>query len=129
MIEPRKSRRHRLDLGVETIVGDGPVDIPVLLGPRPVEVVRDEEDLERPAAADQPRKPGRRTAAGHDTRADFEVTDQRVLARGEAQVAGEYELAAGATTRPRIAAMLTTGARDSRTIRSSHGCMPGRTGR
>ena len=85
-----------VDLVVEPVVGDQPVDVPVLLRARTVEIVGDEQDLERPAATDQAGEPGHRTAAGDHADADLELAEQRVLARGEAQVAGQHELAAGA---------------------------------
>jgi hypothetical protein len=49
VVEPRGSCGDRLDLVVKLVVGDGPVDVPVLLRARPVEVVGDEEELKRAA--------------------------------------------------------------------------------
>ena len=55
VIEACDACGDRVDLVVEPVVGDRPVHVPVLLGSRPVEIVGDEQDLERPAAADQSR--------------------------------------------------------------------------
>ena len=79
-----------------SVVGDRPVDVPVLLRARSVEIVGHEQDLERAPASDQPRQPRRRTAARDHSGSDLELAEQRVLARGEAQVAGQHELASGA---------------------------------
>ena len=97
VVEAGESRGDRVDLVVEPVVGDRPVDVAVLLRARSVEIVGDEQDLERPATTDQAREPGHRTAAGDDARTDLELAEQRVLARGEAQVAGQHELASGAS--------------------------------
>ena len=68
VIEAREPRGDRVDLVVEPVVGDHPVDVPVLLRARSVEVVGDEQDLERPAATDQAGEPGHRAAAGDHAR-------------------------------------------------------------
>jgi len=66
-----------------------------------------------------------RTAPGNHTDADFPLAEKRVLARGEPQIAGEHELASRATgARPGIEAMLTTGARASRTRTSTQAGSP-----
>ena len=124
MVEARESCGDRLDLVVELVVGDQPVDVPVLLRARSVEIVGDEEDLERPAAADQAGEPGHRTAPRDHAGPDLELAEQRVLARGEPQVTGQHELASGAAGASRIEAMLTTGARARRTRTSSHAGIP-----
>ena len=87
---------NRVDLNVELVVGDRSVHVRVLLRPRSVEVVGDEEDLERTVAADQAREPGRRSAAGDHTDADLELAEDRRLARREAHVSRRHELAPGA---------------------------------
>ena len=51
----------------------------------------------------------RTAAAGMHSHPDFGLAESRVLARREAHVAGEDELAAHPRAQPRIFAMLTTG--------------------
>ena len=123
VVEAGESCGDRVDLRIELFVRDDPVDVPVLLCAWPVDVVRDEQDLEYAAAADQPGESCHRAAPGH-ARRDLVLATQRALAGGESQVAGGHELAAGASARPRIEAMMNTGARDWRTRRSSHSCVP-----
>ena len=48
-IEARESRGDGLDLRVELVVGNQPVDVSVLLRARSIEIVGHEEDLECPA--------------------------------------------------------------------------------
>ena len=60
--------RRSVDLVVELVVGDHPVDVSVLLRARSVEIVGDEQDLECPAATDQAGESGHRTAPGDHTR-------------------------------------------------------------
>src|SRR5262245_45430438 len=83
---------------VELVIGDGSIDIPVLRSSGRIEVVGHKQDLQRTAATNQPRKPGHCTTAWDDTGTDLELTEHRILTRGEAQIAGEDELAAGATS-------------------------------
>ena len=52
VIEARESRSDGLDLRVELVVGNQPVDVSVLLRARSIEIVGHEEDLECPAATD-----------------------------------------------------------------------------
>src|SRR6202011_2255309 len=61
-----------------------------------IEVVRAENDFERPATADQMREAFGTAAAGMHSDSDFGLAQSRVLARREAHVAGEDELAAHA---------------------------------
>ena len=123
--EARESRRDGLDLRFEPVVDYHPVDVSVLLRARSIEIVGHEEDLECPAATHQAGEPGHRTASGNHTDADFPLAEKRVLARGEPQIAGEHELASRATgARPGIEAMLTTGARASRTRTSTQAGSP-----
>src|SRR5437879_2418296 len=61
-----------------------------------VEIVRAENDFERPTAPDQMWKTFRTAAAGMHSHPDFGLAESRVLARREAHVAGEDELAAHA---------------------------------
>ena len=86
VFEALQSRGDRLDLVVEPVVGDHPVDVAVELGARPVEIVGDEQDLERATSAGQPGEPCHRAASGDHPRADLELAEQRVLAGGEAPV-------------------------------------------
>ena len=100
MIEARESRGDGLDLRVELVVGNQPVDVSVLLRARSIEIVGHEEDLECPAATDQAGEPSHRTAPGNHTDANFPLAEKRVLARGEPQITGENELAPGAAGAP-----------------------------
>jgi hypothetical protein len=52
VIEARESRGDGLDLRVELVVGNQPVDVSVLLLARSIEIVGHEEDLKCPAATD-----------------------------------------------------------------------------
>src|SRR4029077_14883717 len=61
-----------------------------------IEIVRAENDFERPTPADQMWKTFRTAAAGMQSHSDFGLAESRVLARREAHVAGEDELAAHA---------------------------------
>jgi len=86
-----------------------PVDVSVSFRGVAVEIVRAENDFERPTLADQMWKTFRTAAAGVHSQPRLRLAESRVLARREAHVAGEDELAAHARTQPRIFAMLTTG--------------------
>src|SRR6202035_4847413 len=81
------------DLG-ELRVGYGAIDKAVALGEVAGEVLAAEEVLERPAAADDARQPGRGAAAGHGGDPDFELSQHGPLTAGEPDVGGEGELAA-----------------------------------
>ena len=125
VIEAREPRRDRLDLVVEPVVGDRPVDVPVLLRARSVEVVGDEQDLERAAATDQPREPapsGRRRGPRPVPTSNWPSSVFSREANRRSQASTNSLPAPRA--RPRIEAMLTAGARDRRTRRSSHACIP-----
>ena len=100
MIEARESRGDGLDLRVELVVGNQPVDVSVLLRARSIEIVGHEEDLKCPAAVDQAGEPSHRTTPGNPTDANFPLAEKRVLARGEPQITGEHELASGAAGAP-----------------------------
>src|SRR5467141_2108761 len=73
------------------------VDVSVSFRGVAVEVVRAENDFERAAPADQVREAFRTAAAGMHSHPDFGLAQERVLARREAHVAGEDELAAHAS--------------------------------
>jgi hypothetical protein len=68
-----------IDLVVELVVDDQPVDVPILLRAPSIELVRDEEDLERAASTRQPGEPGHRTAPGRRTCCDLELAEPSVL--------------------------------------------------
>ena len=69
-------------------------------------------------------KPRNRAATRNAAHADLPMSEKRVLARGESQIAGEHELASGAAGPPRIDAMVTTGARARRTRTSTQADSP-----
>jgi hypothetical protein len=75
VIEVCEPGGHRVDFGVELVVGDYAVHVSVLLGARSVVIVGDEEDLERAAATDQAGEPGHWIAPGHQADADFELAE------------------------------------------------------
>src|SRR4051812_9707408 len=75
----RESRGDGLDLCVELVVGNQPVDVSVLLRARSIEIVGHEEDLECPAATDQAGEPSHRTAPRNHTGANFPLAEKRVL--------------------------------------------------
>ena len=127
VIEAREPRGDRVDLVVEPVVGDRAVDVPVLLRARSVEIVGDQQDLERPAATDQPRQPGHRPAPGDHARCRPR-TGRAACSRARRN-AGRRPARTRFPRRGRVrgsTAMLTTGARDRRTRRSSHAVHPGR---
>src|SRR5207245_1736028 len=88
--------RERVDEAVQFGVWKCPVDVSVSLRGVAVEIVRAENDFERPTATDQMWKTFRTAAAGMHSHPDFGLAESRVLARREAHVAGEDELAAHA---------------------------------
>src|SRR6202047_4233194 len=88
--------RERVDEGVQFGVWKCPVDVSVSFRRVAVEIVRAENDFERPTAPDQMWKTLRSAAAGMQSHPDFRLAQSRVLARREAHVAGEDELAARA---------------------------------
>src|SRR4029077_19386421 len=73
-----------------------PVDVSVSFRGVAVEIVRAENDFERPTAPDQMRKAFRTATAGMQSHSDFGLAESRIFARREAHVAGEDELAAHA---------------------------------
>jgi hypothetical protein len=87
---------ERVDEAVQFGVWKRPVDISVSFRGVAVEIVRAENDFERPTATDQMWKTFRTAASGMQSHPDFGVAESRVLARREAHVAGEDELAADA---------------------------------
>ena len=84
------------DEAVQLGVWERPVDISVPFRGVAVEVVRAENDFERAAAADQMWEAFRTAAAGMQSHPDFGLAQSRILARREAHVTGEDELAAHA---------------------------------
>src|SRR3977135_3401913 len=95
-VEGSDPARERVDEAVQLGVWKCPVDVSVSFRGVAVEIVRAENDFKRPAAADQTRKAFRTAAAGMQSHPDFGLAESRVLARREAHVAGEDELAAHA---------------------------------
>src|SRR5437867_1718290 len=108
-VEGGDPARERVDEAVQFGVWKCPDDVSVSFRGIAVEIVRAENDFERPTAPDQMWKTFRTAAAGMHSHPDFGLAESRVLARREAHVAGEDELAAHPRTQPRILAMLTTG--------------------
>ena len=100
MIEARESGSDLLDLSVEMVVGNQPVDVSVLLRARSIEIVGHEEDLECPSAIDQARKPSHGPPPGTSPMPTSHWPRKGVLARGEPQITGENELAPGAASAP-----------------------------
>src|SRR5712691_9614078 len=95
-IEGGDPAREHIDEAVQLRVRKCPVDVSVSFRGVAVEVVRAENDFERAAAADQQWEAFRTAAAGIHSHPDFGLAQERVLARREAHVAGEDELAAHA---------------------------------
>src|SRR5690348_5531169 len=96
LVEGADSARERVDEAVQFGIWKCPVDISVSLRGMPIKVVRAENNFERASAADQMWKTFRSAAAGMQSHPDFGLAESRVLARREAHVAGEDELAAHA---------------------------------
>src|SRR6266702_7147103 len=95
-VEGGDPARERVDEAVQFGVWKCPVDVSVSFRGVAVEIVRAENDFERPTAPDQMWKTFRTAAAGMHSHPDFGLAESRVLARREAHVAGEDELAAHA---------------------------------
>src|SRR5437870_10853193 len=95
-VEGGDPARERVDEAVQFGVWKCPVDVSVSLRGVAVEIVRAENDFERPTATDQMWKTFRTAAAGMHSHPDFGLAQSRVLARREAHVAGQDELAAHA---------------------------------
>src|ERR1700738_3262341 len=93
-VEGGDPARERVDESVQLRVRKCSVDVSVSFRSVAVEVVRAENDFERPAAADEMWETFRAPAAGMQSHPDFGLAQSRVLARREAHVAGEDELAA-----------------------------------
>src|SRR6266481_8687383 len=95
-VEGGNPARESVDEAVQFGVWKCPVDVSVSFRGVAVEIVRAENDFERPTATDQMWKTFRTAAAGMHSHPDFGLAESRVLARREAHVAGEDELAAHA---------------------------------
>jgi hypothetical protein len=98
-----------IDEAVQLRVRERAIDVSVSFRRVAIEVVRAENDFEGATAANEMWKTFGPTTTGMYTDPDFGAAKARVLARGEAHVAGEHELATAARTQPLIFAMLTTG--------------------
>src|SRR6267142_7235344 len=92
-IEGSDPAREHVDEVVQLRVRKCPVDVSVSFRGVAVKVVRAENDFERAAAADQQWEAFRTAAAGMHAHPDFGLAQSRVLARREAHVASEDELA------------------------------------
>src|SRR6202030_2969747 len=95
-VEGGDAAGERVDEAVQFGVWKCPVDVSVSFCGIAVEVVRAENDFERPAATDQMWKTFRTAAARMQSHSDFGWAELRVLARRERHVAGENALAAHA---------------------------------
>src|SRR2546429_5389637 len=95
-VEGGDPARQRVDEAVQFGVWKCPVDVSVSFRGVAVEIVRAENDFERPTATDQMWKTFRTAAARMQSHPYFGLAESRVLARREAHVAGEDELAAHA---------------------------------
>src|SRR6202521_4248850 len=95
-VEGGDPARESVDEAVQFGVWKCPVDVSVSFRGVAVEIVRAENDFERPTAPDQMWKTFRTAASGMQSHTDFGLAQSRVLARREAHVAGEDELAARA---------------------------------
>src|SRR5712691_12219379 len=95
-VEGGDPARERVDEAVQLRVRKCPVDVSVSFRGVAVEVVRAENDFERAAAADEQWEAFRSAAAGIYSHPDFGLAQSGVLARREAHIAGEHELAAHA---------------------------------
>jgi hypothetical protein len=93
-VEGGDPARERVDESVQLRIRKRPIDVSVSLGRVTVEVARAEDDFEGAATADQMGKALGTATAGMHANADFGLAQSRVLARREAHVAGENELAA-----------------------------------
>src|SRR5262249_55998145 len=95
-IEGGDPAREPVDEAVQLRVRKCPVDVSVSFRGVALEVVRAENNFERAAAADQQWEAFRTGAGGIHSYPDFGLAQSRVLARREAHVASEDELAAHA---------------------------------
>ena len=123
LLDPRKGdlvercdpAGERIDETLDVRVRDDPVHVAVLGGQRGRDVVAAEQDLQGPAAADEPAQARHGSAAGNGADADLELTQDRRLG-GETDIGGEDEIVA-------------TGSLLSRTKLSKYGCRPVGPGR
>src|SRR5437899_13041315 len=78
-VEGGDPARERIDEAVQFGVWKCPVDVPVSFRGVAVEIVRAENDFERPAATDQMWEAFRTAAAGMQSDPDFGLAESRVL--------------------------------------------------
>jgi hypothetical protein len=95
-VEGGNPARERVNKAVQLGVGKCLVDVSVSFRGVAIEIVRAQNDFERPTPTDQMWKTFRTTAAGMQSHSDFRLAESRIFARCEAYVAGEDELAAHA---------------------------------
>src|SRR5882757_10260093 len=79
-VEGGDPARERFDEAVQFGVWKCPVDVPVSFRGVAVEIVRAENDFERPAATDQMWEAFRTAASGMQSHPDFGLAESRVLA-------------------------------------------------
>src|SRR5271163_4011326 len=92
-VEGGDPTRELVDEAVQVRVWKCPVHVPVSFRSVAVEIVRAENYFECPTASDQMWKTFRPAAAGMQSHPDFGLAESRILARREAHVTGEDELA------------------------------------
>src|SRR5713226_10443711 len=95
-VEGGDSARERINETIQLRVRKCPVDVSVSFRSIAVKVVRTENDFECTATANQQWKGFRAAAARMHSHPDFGLTQDRILARREAHIAGEDKLAAHA---------------------------------
>jgi len=95
-VERSDSACERIDETVQFRVREGTIDVPVAFGCVPVEIISAENDFERATTADQVRETFCAATTRMQSHCDFRLPKAHILARCEAHVAREDELAARA---------------------------------
>jgi len=83
-----------IDEVVEICIRHQSIDTAVALCEFAVDAIRPQQDLQRPPASDQPWQTGRWAAARRETDPDLPTGQHHLFAAGEADIAGECDLAA-----------------------------------
>src|SRR5580700_7536384 len=96
LVEGGDPARECVDEAVQLGVSECAVDVSVAFRSIAVEVVRAENDFERPTAPNQMWEAFRTATTWMQSHPDFGLTQSRVLARRKTHIAGEDELAAHA---------------------------------
>ena len=128
LVEGRQAARDAVGLLLELVVRHDPVDVAIALRECGVDVVGDEQHLQGPAAAYQSRQARHRTAPG-TTPVPTSNCARIALSPARRMSQARANSLPAPRVRPRSDAMLTTGARLSRAVKSSQGMHPGRPGR